>query len=358
MYKKLRKSSFRIMSIAIIVATMAFIMLGLTGCNRNSDFITKQFFAMDTWMEIHLPAEYSEDELETYFKDIEALVRNLEGLCSVTSPASDLYKLNNSEEETTTAVNEELLKILSEAETLEDLTNGAFCDKLYIISKEWGFTTGDYKVPDSKFIEEGLKKIAEVVENNNVVIGEDYVTRPVEISFDLGGIAKGYATDLVVEYLKEQGIDSAIINLGGNVHVLGEKADGSAINVGITDPFDESVLGTIALSGKAVVTSGNYERYFELDGKRYHHIIDSKTGYPADNGLVSVTIIAEDASYADGLSTALFVMGLDEASEFWRQNSESFDAIFVSENKEIYYTSGIADIFECNKEYTKNMVTH
>lgn len=356
MYKKLGKSSFRIMSIAIIVATMTFIMLGLIGCNKKGDFVTKQFFAMDTWMEIYLPAEYSEDELETYFKDIEALVRNLEGICSVNSPASDLYKLNNSEEETTIAVNEELLKILFEAEVLEDLTNGAFCDKLYSISREWGFTTGDYKVPKAERLEELLRQIKEATDNNRIIISDNSVTRPVGICFDLGGIAKGYATDLVVEYLKEQGIDSAIINLGGNVYALGKKADGSAINVGITDPFDEAVLGTLELSDKAVVTSGNYERYFELDGKRYHHIIDSATGYPAESGLVSVTIIAEDASYADGLSTALFVMGLDEASEFWRQNSESFDAIFVSENKELYYTKGIADIFKCDKDYTKNII--
>lgn len=331
-------------------------MPGLAGCGKKKDFITKQFFAMDTWMEIHLPSAYGEDELNTYFEEIEALVRELEGICSVTSPASDLYKLNNSTEETVTTVDDELLTILFEAEVLEDLTNGAFCDKLYNISREWGFTTGDYKVPDTVFIEDSLRQLKEVNDNNSVMISSAGVTRPVGISFDLGGIAKGYATDMVVACIKDKGISDAIINLGGNIYVLGTKSDGSLINVGITDPFDKSVLGTLTLTGKAVVTSGNYERYFELDGKRYHHIIDSKTGYPAENGLVSVTIIAEDASYADALSTALFVMGLDEATEFWQKNSDTFDAIFVSKNKEIYYTGGIADIFKCNKDYEKKII--
>ncbi len=340
----------------LVIAVFMFTVLSISGCNKNSDFVSKQFFAMDTWMEIHLPASIDEKLRNTYFEEIEALVRELEGICSVTSPASDLYKLNNSMEETVTSVNKELLSILFEAEVLEDLTKGAFCDKLYNISREWGFTTGNYKVPDSILIEDMLMHIKEAADGNNVMISGDSITRPVGISFDLGGIAKGYATDMVVSYLKDNDISNAIINLGGNIFVLGTKSDGSLVNVGITDPFDESVLGTMALTGKAVVTSGNYERYFESDGKRYHHIIDSGTGYPADNGLVSVTIIAEDASYADALSTALFVMGLDDAVEFWRKNNDTFDAIFVSENKEIYYTGGVVDVFKCNKDYPQNVI--
>ena len=346
----------KIKSIVPVIAIFMFTVLCISGCNKKSDFVSKQFFAMDTWMEIHLPASIDETLLNTYFEEIEALIRELEGICSVTSPVSDLYRLNNSTEETVTELNSTLLKILFEAEVLEDLTNGAFCDKLYSISREWGFTTGNYKVPDSGLIEDMLCEIREAADNNRILITNDSIKRPVGICFDLGGIAKGYATDMVVSYLKEKGINDAIINLGGNIFVLGTKADGSLVNVGITDPFDESVLGTLALSGKAVVTSGNYERYFESDGKKYHHIIDSKTGYPADNGLVSVTIIAEDASYADALSTALFVMGLEDASEFWRQNGDTFDVIFVSGNKDIYYTGGIAEVFKCNKDYKKNVI--
>lgn len=342
--------------ITIVVVSIMIMPAALTGCGKKNDFITKQFFAMDTWMEIHLPSTYDKDELDTYFEEIEAIVRRLEGICSVTSPAGDLYKLNNSTEETVTMIDNALLDMLFEAEALEDLTNGAFCDKLYNISREWGFTTGNYKVPDAAFIENSLSKLKEITDNNSVIISSSGVTRPVGIRFDLGGIAKGYATDMIVEYLKGKGVQNAVINLGGNIFVLGTKALGEFVNVGITDPFDRTVMATLALTDKAVVTSGNYERYFELDGRKYHHIIDSQTGFPADTGLASVTIIADDASYADALSTALFVMGVDDGVEFWRKNCTFFDAIFVSQNAEIYYTSGIADIFECNKEYPQNVI--
>ena len=346
----------------IIVMLSVVLCCFVSGCGKKEGYVTKQFFAMDTWMEIQLPESCDDKDLELYFNDVEAIVRKFEACFSVTSTASDLYKLNNDINENVTLDSKELLDILKEGEYLEDLTDGAFCDKLYVISKEWGFTTGNYKVPDKAWLDAEILEIQDIMDDSNtdisVDINESSVIRPVGTCFDLGGIAKGYATDKIVDYLADKGINSAIVNLGGNIYAFGDKqGKEDRFVVGITDPFDNTLLGTVMVKDMAVVTSGNYERYFELDGERYHHIIDSTTGYPADNGLVSVTIISEDASYADGLSTALFVMGLDEAITFWENNRNSFDAILITENNEIYYTEGLLDNFVMTeKPYTCKLV--
>ena len=137
------------------------------------------------------------------------------------------------------------------------------------------------------------------------------------------------------------------MNLGGNVQALGSKTDGSKWKVGIQDPEGkEDYLGTLSIKDQAVITSGGYERYFEEDGKTYHHIIDPRTGYPADSGLLSVTIVSSDGTLADGLSTSLFIMGKEEAIEYWRDHSEEFDGILETEDGTLYVTEGIAEEFE------------
>lgn len=315
----------------------------LWGCiNPARDkYSENSFFAMDTWMEIKLPYD-TDASVQT---ELEAEIRRIENIFSVTLPGSSLYELNASETEEVQA-DGELTALLYEAERLRSLTDGAFCDTLYIISREWGFTTGEYKVPAA----DRLGELLDFVGNAEVTIVSDTVRRPPGLMFDLGGITKGYAADRIVSILKEKNIAYGIINLGGNIYVHGANPSNSENKwtVGITDPFDGGLLGTVAVNDTAVVTSGSYERYFEYEGRRYHHIIDSATGCPVDNGLVSVTVIADDSSYADGLSTALFVMGLDNALRF-QSEQKNFEAVFITENKEIYYTEGLKDIFTCSK---------
>ena len=153
--------------------------------------------------------------------------------------------------------------------------------------------------------------------------------------------------------MQEYDITSAILNLGGNVQLVGAKPDGSSWKVGIKSPDEqEEYLGVLSAKNKAIITSGGYERYFEENGRKYHHIIDPKTGMPAYNGLQSVTIVSEDGTLADGLSTALYVMGTEEAVKFWQDHSDEFDAILYTDDGTLYVTEGIADTFTSSHSIT------
>ena len=214
----------------------------------------------------------------------------------------------------------------------------------------WGFPTQKFRVPSAEELTELLKHV------DALEISYNKTTR--EISFadsqmkiDLGGIAKGYTSSRIMDIFKENGITSGLVNLGGNVQALGAKTDGSNWRVAVQSPDDtEDYLGVLSIQDKAVITSGGYERYFEQDGVIYHHIIDPKTGYPAENGLVSVTIVSEDGTLADGLSTSLFIMGEEKAAEFWRAHSEEFDAVLVTDDGTIYVTEGLKDSFTTEQD--------
>ena len=168
---------------------------------------------------------------------------------------------------------------------------------------------------------------------------------------DFGGIAKGYTSASVMEIFKECGVASGLVSLGGNVQALGSKVDGCSWKVAVQNPdSEENYLGVLSIKDKAVITSGGYERYFEKNGKVYHHIIDPSTGYPANSGLKSVTIVSNDGTLADGLSTSLFIMGLKKATDYWRENSDKFDAIFLTSDNKQYATEGIYDNY--SSDYT------
>ena len=169
-----------------------------------------------------------------------------------------------------------------------------------------------------------------------------FKTKGMEI--DLGGIAKGYTGDRVGEVFSRYKISSGIISLGGNVQAFGSKLNGKPWRVAVQNPESSlEYLGVLDVENKAVVTSGGYERYFEENGVRYHHIIDPRTGYPADSGLISATIVCDQGILADGLSTSLFIMGKDQAEKFWRESSWNFDYILEDKEGTLYVTEGIAD---------------
>ena len=176
------------------------------------------------------------------------------------------------------------------------------------------------------------------------------------MKIDLGGIAKGYTSARIRDIFKKNGIESGLVNLGGNVQALGTKTDGNNWRVAVQSPDDtEDYLGVLSIRDKAVITSGGYERYFEQDGVTYHHIIDPKTGYPAESGLSSVTIVSDDGTLADGLSTALFIMGKDKAESFWRAHSDKFEAVLVTDDGTIYVTEGLKGSF--TTERTMEVIT-
>ena len=220
-----------------------------------------------------------------------------------------------------------------------------------------GITDGNYKVPDK----ETLQKLLPLADSSKIDFNEKDQTVSFEqdgMEIDFGGIAKGYTSGRIMDIFREHGITSGMVSLGGNVQVLGIKTDGSKWRVAVQNPEDtENYLGVLETQDRAVITSGGYERYFEQDGKTYQHILDPKTGYPADSGLTSVTIVSADGTLADGLSTSLFVMGKEKAVAYWRAHSEEFDAILVEKDGTVSVTENIADQFTPDDVRLEDYVT-
>ena len=306
-----------------------------SGCSLESKYDC-EFFAMDTVMTINAYGSKSESAVKAAQNEI----NRLDKLLSVQNENSEIFKLNKSKEMT---VSNDTLTLITRSKELYTLTDGKFDISCEPLTREWGFYSGlKNKVPSQKAIETALEGVG----TEHIKIKDSTVTLDENTSVDLGGIAKGYASHKAAEILKENDVTSALMSLGGNVRAVGSKPDGESWSVAITDPDDNTKsIGTLKISDKAVVTSGGYQRYFEENGQTYHHIIDTKTGYPADSGLKSVTVVSEDDTLADALSTALFVMGLEKSEEFYSENSSLFGAVFITDKGEIYITDNLKDSF-------------
>lgn len=219
---------------------------------------------------------------------------------------------------------DETKELLKKAQSIKESTGGAFDINVAPVMRIWGFYSSEFsekkhRVPTQSEIDEAL------------------LTAQEGIYIDLGGIAKGYCADRVAEILKADGVQSAVLSFGGNVLLIGKTPYGEDWAVGIQSPFDDGIFATVFASDTSVVTSGDYIRYFEKNGKKYHHILNPETGYPAESDLTSVTVIAEDGAYADGLSTALYVMGREKAEEYWR-NHKDFEMVLITKDGKIYCT--------------------
>ena len=303
-----------------------------------------EIFAMDTYMTLTAYGENAREAVEAGIKEIE----RLDDLLSTGTESSEVAQINASGGG---EMSEDTAYLAERALEIWESTGGAFDITIYPVMDLWGFTTGDFAVPD----EEELAQTLALVDAGSLEITEDedgtaVLSMAEGQEIDFGGIAKGYASSRVMEIFEEYGVESAIISLGGNVHVLGAKTDGSEWRVGIQDPDDEEgYLGALAVTDTAVITSGGYERYFEDEetGEIYHHIIDPSTGYSADSGLISVTIVSADSTLADGLSTALFVMGTEEAVAYCEEHCTEygFDAFLETEDGDFYITDNLEDAF-------------
>ena len=314
----------------------------LTACQEAS--ADKQVFAMDTVMTL---AAYG-DSCEEALKDAEKELYRLDAQLSRTSEKSLVSEINNGAG-TEVAVTEEVAELLKAAKQFSVATGGMFDVTIAPVVSAWGFTEDHYRVP----AQEELEQLLQFVGAESVEITDESVRLADETQIDLGGIAKGYASDRVAEIFQTYGVERGWISLGGNVMAAGTKPDGSPWKVGIQhpeSPTEEKYVGFVFLENAYAVTSGGYQRVFEEDGQTYHHIIDPATGYPADSGLVSVTIVASseqkgNGTMCDALSTALFVMGEERALEFWRSSGYAFDAVLVTEDGRVVVTGGLADRF-------------
>ena len=304
----------------------------------ESQEASKDVFAMDTYMTVTAYGSHGEEAVEKAVEEIE----RLDGLLSTGEESSEIAQVNANGGGT---LGEDASYLVERALEFGKSTDGAFDIAIYPIMAEWGFTTGDFKVPSKETLEGLLEK----TKLSDVVFDKETSTVSFKtdgMAIDLGGIAKGYTSTRIMDIYRECGVKSGLVNLGGNVQTLGTKTDGSKWRVaiqGVDD--DDSYLGVLAISDKAVITSGGYERYFEQDGVTYHHIIDPTTGYPADSGLLSVSIVSADGTMCDALSTSLFIMGKDKAIEYWRAHSDEFDMILYDEENKVYVSEGIAEDF-------------
>lgn len=307
--------------------------------NQEENRFEATTFAMDTIMTFTIYNENGEEILI----DAEQEIRRLEKLLSVTMEDSDISKLNENAGKKDVHISEDAMELLSLGKAIGEETGGCFNIAISPIVKAWGFTEEEKRVPSPEEIE-GLLQL---VSPEDILLeresGKAFLQKA-GMAVDLGGIAKGYAADRVAELLRAEGVTSGFFSLGGNLMSIGRKTEGEPWKAAVVNPLDtEDYVGMLEFSDCAVVTSGGYQRFFEKDGKRYHHIIDPATGYPAESGLQAVVIVCENATRADALSTALFVMGLDDAVSFWREKND-FEAIFIMDN-EVIATEGLKDSF-------------
>jgi len=303
----------------------------------------RTFFAMDTVMTLRL----YEGGDEALLDEAEDRVKELEGLWSVTDEGSEIYALNRDGE---AELSPETADLLDTALGMCGRTGGALDISTYPVLRCWGFTTGEYAVPD----DETIAGLLSMVDYTQVSQEGTAAALPDGMEIDLGSVAKGSTGWRLAHLLKENGVTSALLDLGGNIQTVGAKPDGSPWRIGIRDPEGDGSLGVVEVVDKAVVTSGGYERYFEEDGVRYWHILDPKTGRPAHSGLLSVTVVGDTSAawgdvgaVCDALSTALFVMGREEAVSFWRGHRDEwgFELVMVEEDGGVTVTAGLEDSF-------------
>lgn len=329
----------------------------LTSCGQSEDNQTvdtvseeensTSMFAMNTYVTV---TAYGNDT-EAALSSAEEKIRSLESLWSVTDENSEIYAVNHSGGNPV-EVSDETAQLLDFSLQMNERTNGAFDISLYPVLTAWGFTTEEYRVPDDDEITQLLERTG--VEK--ISLDGQTVHVPDDMQIDLGAIGKGYAGDLVAEDLKQNGVKSALIDLGGNIQTVGTKPGGESWSIGIRNPFGEGNFGVLEIGECAVVTSGGYERYFVEDGNTYWHILDPETGKPAQSGIISVLVIGAEGRLCDALSTSLFVMGLDRAANLWR-NSDDFEMIIVTSDGGIYVTEGIEDDFTLSENFSQPEVS-
>ena len=332
---------------AVHSALLAALAALLAGCSQPQEYQESSVYAMDTIMRFQVLAS-PDSNLEGVLRDE---VQRVDLLLSATDPDSELYQLNHREGEAFTA-SQELADILDGCLEISRETGGALNIALYPVTQAWGFTTGDYHVPDAATLSDAMEKIHwEEIEMDGT-----QVWLPEGMELDLGAVGKGYLTDRCVELLRENQVSSALLDLGGNIYAHGRKEDGTAWRIGIQDPSGQGLVASFTAEDEAVVTSGTYQRYFEADGKRYHHILDSGTGYPVENGLESVTIVTDNGFLADALSTSLFVLGLEDSVTFWREQYPQVGVVWVTSQGEVYYTENLEDRFTPAGGITSHLV--
>ncbi len=282
-------------------------------------------------------------------------IDEIEASMTLYNSGSEIARVNRNAGGQFTSVSEETFLVITQALEIAAQTGGAFDPTVGPLVKAWGIGSDNPMIPG----EQEMAMLLDLVDYREVELsreGGDYLVRlkRPDMMLDLGGIAKGYAADAVKEVITGMGSSSALINLGGNILLKGSKPDGTPWRIGIQDPDANrgAYVLILNLTSGTVVTSGTYERFFyDASDQRFHHILDPWDGYPVENGLESVTIVTENSAYADGLSTGVFVLGLERGWELV-ESLPGVDAVFITEDQMIYITPGITSYTLSNQEFT------
>ncbi len=331
----------------------------LVGCSQNTkeneqteqqEPVKRTEMLMGTVISVTLYDSTDETILDKVFDK----VKKLEETFSINETGTEVDKINDNAGKEPVKVSDDTIEVVKEGLYYSDLSHGKFDITIGPLVKLWN-------IPDATDIptQEEIDAVIPLTNYKDVVVDESnktvFLTKP-GMMLDLGGIAKGYAADVISKMLTDEGVKSAIIDLGGNIFAHGEKVSGDSWKIGIQNPFSTrgEIVGAISVKNKSIVTSGIYERYIEVNGVKYHHILNPETGYPYENNIAGITIISDKSTTGDALSTSVFALGIDEGMKFI-EGLDNVDAIFVTKDNEIYLTSGIKDNFELRDENFKLM---
>lgn len=353
--KKMRKK------LLFSLITLGISFMVLTGCSNSANKTTTESsaatkilkdpysdeqFLLGTYVRIRVYDEGKESALKPAFDRVKELGDKI----TINQKGSEIDEVNEQAGIKPVKVSDDVYTLVKRAYEYSQDSQGGFDMAIGAITQLWRIGFDDARKPSQEEIDQALK----LVDYHKIELNDKEKTvylKEKGMIIDLGAIAKGYITDEVVKVLKKQGVTTAIVDLGGNVYVLGHSPRGENQDwtVGIQDPnmARGSVLGSIKERNKTLVTSGIYERYLEVDGKKYHHLFDPKTGYPFDNDIASVTIITDKSIDGDGLSTAVFSMGVKKGLEYVESElNNGTEAIFVTKDDKVYVTDPIKDTFK------------
>lgn len=316
------------------ILLLSLILLTLTGC-KSREPISKTAYMLNTFVTITLYDTQDQQILDGCLN----LCESYEQMFSRTIETSEIYKLNHrAPNETTVTISDDAARLIEKGLYYSQVSNGAFDITVEPITSLWDFTGDEHRIPDEAALKDAVKKVGY---QNLQLDGNELTFLSPYTAIELGAIAKGYIADRLKDYLLDNGVNSAVINLGGNVLCVGEKPGKQPFKIGLQKPYADhtETIETMNIKDLSVVSSGVYERHFVIDGVNYHHILDPKTGYPYQNGLVSVTILSGESVDGDGLSTACFSLGMDKGMELV-ESMEGIYAIFITEDGKVHYSEG------------------
>lgn len=317
--------------------------LVFVGCDSKSEEpVSRETYLMGTIINIKAYGKNTDKAVQASVDKIS----DIENKMSLNISTSEINKINKNAGIAPVKVSKNTFDVVKASLIYSEKTKGSFDITVEPLVSIWGIGTDKARIPSKDEISNALK----LINYKDVVINEKESTIMLKRkgqAIDLGAIAKGYTADELKKVLLSYNVSSAFLNLGGNVYVLGNKPDKTPWKIGVQNPLEPrgDYLGIVSVSDKSVVTSGNYERFFEKNGKRYHHIFDTKTGYPAEKGLISVSIISDKSIDGDALSTSVYTLGLDEGKKLI-ESLKDVEAVFVTNDKKVYTTSGLKDTFK------------